>query len=175
MIKMALSQNTRRKALDAFQDMDTEKLLNIISQNKQAIPDYYQKSLAQALAHDERDFKAWATPDSQEHSDAVKAMSRTGGPSEKAQTLNLLKHYASKTTDTPKYGRVGADRISKDSNHASEIVGSALKSGDNLRVAQPHLNMNSKSKAETLLETINTAGDAGGGDNDTGGSGGYGF
>lgn len=174
-VKMALSQTTRRKALDAFQDMDTEKLLGIISQNKQIIPDYYQKSLAQALAHDERDFKAWATPDSQEYSDAVKAATRTGGLSPNAQAMNALKHYASKTTGLEKYGRVGADRISQDYNHASEIVGSALKAGDNLRVAQPHLAMGSKSKTETLLETINTAGDSGGGDNDTGGAGGYGF
>ena len=50
-----MSATTRSRAMQAYQNMDTEKLVELLNTApKSYVPDYYKKSIAEAMQHDEK-------------------------------------------------------------------------------------------------------------------------
>lgn len=130
MHKPIYSQTTRRRALDAANSLDTDKLLDVI--RVAPVNNYFMKSIDSAIQKDREAMRSWLPSTS----DDVPEHVFRSGPSEESKLLNLIRRTARE--DVPNLGPIGAKRISRDYNNATNItLGSALAQGDNLHVKTP--------------------------------------
>lgn len=166
MIKVPISLSTRKKALEAINSLETEKVLELTRVAR--VNPYYAKSIDESLMRDRQRAEEWIG----EPSVSIVPAREHKGPSEAQRLLSLISRHEG--VDVPRYGPPGKGRISREVNHATSLtVGSAKAQGDTLHVQQPKLDMGSK-KAKEALEDVFTGagGDSSEGD---GGTGGYGF
>lgn len=169
MMQVPMSQTTRRKALDALESLETEKVLELVRVAR--VQPFYEKAIASSVERDEKKAAEWMrAPDVSITPERV----RRSGASEAQKLASMLTRYEG--VEVPKYGRPGGERTGNEYNHATEVtrgltLGSAKTQGDTLRVEQPRLA--DTRKAKEALEAISSAADdASEGD---GGTGGYGF
>lgn len=157
-----MSATTRSRALQAYQNMDTEKLVELLNTApKSYVPDYYKKSIAEAMQSDEKRALEWT-----DVKDMMTGVQHAGHDAPQRMLSNAL-HVERPTFEKrtgPQSVKSGMMNIEKKS---------ALAQGDNLRVAQPKLNFDSKRRADEALEALAPNVDSS--DNDGGGAGGYGF
>ena len=166
MIKLPLSQTTRRKALDAIGSLETEQLLSLVQTAK--VKPFYAKTISESISRDEKMAKEWM----QESSISITpARERRDGASDAQKMHSLMTRYES--LPEARYGRPGGKRTGFDVNEATaETVGSAKAQGDTLRVAQPRLNMDAQKRTKEAIDQVFSS--PGETSEDSGGSG-YGF
>ena len=157
-----MSATTRSRAMQAYQNMDTEKLVELLNTApKSYVPDYYKKSIAEAMQHDEKRALEWT-----QVSDMMTGVQHAGhdAPQRMLSNYGQLQRPTFEKRTGPQSVRSGMMNLEKKS---------ALAQGDNLHVVQPKLNFDAKKRAEEALEPMAPSVDSS--DNDGGGAGGYGF
>jgi hypothetical protein len=148
--------------MQAYQNMDTEKLVELLNTApKSYVPDYYKKSIAEAMQHDEKRALEWT-----EVKDMMTGVQHAGHDAPR----RMLSNYAQLERPTFEK-RTGSHSVRSGMMNIEKK--SALAQGDNLHVAQPKLNIDAKRRADEALEALAPNVDSS--DNDSGGTGGYGF
>jgi len=166
MIKVPISLSTRKKALEAINSLESERIVEIARIAR--VNPYYAKTIDESLQRDKERAEEWLG----EPSVSIVPPRERKGPSEAQRLLSLITRHEG--VEVPRYGRPGKGRISHEVNHATALtVGSAKAQGDTLHVKQPKLDMESTRVKKALDDVFTGAGgDTSEGD---GGTGGYGF
>jgi hypothetical protein len=168
MMKIPFSQTTRRRALDALESLETEKVLELVRVAR--VQPFYEKAIGQAIHADELKAREWMrAPDIS----IIPERERRSGASPVQKLASMLARYEG--VEVPRAGRPGGHSMGgslKGAPGAGLTLGSAKAQGDTLHVEMPRLTGQQKAK-EALDEVFSPAGDVS--SEGDGGTGGYGF
>ena len=164
MSRIPMSESTRVRAMHAYANMDTEKLVELLNQApKSYVPDYYKQSIAESMQYDAKRAREWL-----DVKDMMNGVTHSGAEAPKKMLAAAMRETRPTLEQGPR-----TTSVKQGMALPAAKAPSALSQGDNLRVAQPKLTLDMRKKADEALHDLAPNTDTS--NNDSGGAGGYGF